>query len=249
MACLRRATRICMSAPEKTAIVLLPGMDGTGEFLRPLAEQLSRHRQVLLVDYPADRCLGYDQLTSYVRDRAPGDRFVVLGESFSGPIAIEIAAIDARVAGLVLASSFARHPLPTQFAAFAGLLDLRWVPTGVLVAALMGSAATPELRVRLREVLARLPREVMRARAQEVLRVDKRGRLAEIKCPMLCLHGRSDRLVSKRHADDIVAVQPACQALWMDASHMLLATHTDAAANLIEDFCEQVDRRGAIVSA
>jgi hypothetical protein len=29
-----------MRTPEKTAIVLLPGMDGTGELLRTLAEQL-----------------------------------------------------------------------------------------------------------------------------------------------------------------------------------------------------------------
>ena len=74
------------------------------------------------------------------------------------PNAIEIAATDRRVVGLVLASSFARHPLPTQFAAFARLLDLRWIPTRVVVAALMGSAGTPKLKAHLREVLAEVPR-------------------------------------------------------------------------------------------
>ncbi len=233
--------------PEKTAIVLLPGMDGTGELLRTLAEQLSTHRPVQLIGYPVDRFLSYDQLVSYVRERLPNDRFVILGKSFSGPIAIEIAATDQRVVGLVLASSFARHPLPTQLAAFTRLLDLRWIPTSIIVAALMGSAATPKLSAHLRQVLATLPREIIRARAQDVLRVDKRGRLREIKCPMLCLHGRSDRLVSKRYVDEIVAARPGCQVRWFESSHMLLATHTEAAASVIEDFCERLNCQGAVV--
>lgn len=232
--------------PEKTAIALLPGMDGTGELLRTLAEQLSTHRPVQLIGYPLDRFLSYDKIVSYVRERLPNDRFVILGESFSGPIAIEIAATDPRVVGLVLASSFARHPLPTHFAAFTRLLDFRWIPTSVVVAALMGSSATPKLRAHLRQVLATLPREIIRARAQDVLRVDKRCRLREIKCPMLCLHGRSDRLVSKRHVDEIVTARPGCQVRWLDAPHMLLATHADAAASVIEEFCERLNCQGAV---
>lgn len=233
-----------MGTLEKTAIVLLPGMDGTGELLRTLADQLSAHRPVQLIGYPVDLSLTYEQLVPYVRERVSHDRFVVLGESFSGPIAIEIAATDQRVAGLVLASSFARHPLPARFAVFARLLDLRWIPTSIIVAVLMGSAATPRLRVHLRQVLATLPRKIIRARAQEVLRVDKRGRLPDIKCPVLCLHGRSDRLVSKRRVAEIVAALPGCQLRWLDSSHMLLATHTKAAAGVIEGFCELHEATG-----
>jgi pimeloyl-ACP methyl ester carboxylesterase len=238
-----------MCAPEKTAITLLPGMDGTGELLRTLAGQLSTQRPVQLIGYPVDRPLSYDQLVCYVRERVPNDRFIILGESFSGPIAIEIAATDPRVAGLVLASSFARHPLPSQFAAFARLLDLRWIPAAVVVAALMGSAATPKLRDCLHGVLATLPREVIRARMRDVLRVDKRGRLREIKCPVLCLHGRSDRLVRRRHVNEIVAAQPGCEVRWLDSAHMLLATHAEIAASAIEHFCGHLDCQGPVPSA
>jgi pimeloyl-[acyl-carrier protein] methyl ester esterase len=225
-----------MGTPERTAIVLLPGMDGTGKLLENLADQLSVHRPVQLIDYPSDRGLSYDQLVSYVRERVSQDRFIILGESFSGPIAIEFAATDQRVAGLVLASSFARHPLPTRLAAFTWLLDPRLIPTSVVVAALMGSVAPPKIRATLREVLATVPRSIIRARAREVLRVDKRARLREIKCPMLCLHGRLDRLASKRCVDEIVAAQPACEVRWLDASHMLLATHAETAAMAIDHF-------------
>jgi pimeloyl-[acyl-carrier protein] methyl ester esterase len=81
------------------------------------------------------------------------------------------------------------------------------------------------------------------------VRVQKRGRLREIKCPMLCLHGRSDRLVSKKHVDEIVAAQPGCEVYWLDSSHMLLATHTEAAARVIENFCEHLNCQKAVTSA
>ena len=232
-----------LTAPEKNAIVLLPGMDGTGELLRPLARRLSTYRPVHLIDYPVDRFLNYDQLVLHVKARLPDDRFVILGESFSGPVAIEIAATDAKAAGLILASSFARHPLPTLLAAFTGLLDLRWIPTSVVVAALMGSAAAPEIKQRLRQVLAALPGDILRGRARDVLRVDKRNRLNEITCPMLCLHGRSDRLVRKKYVDEIAAGRPGCQVHWLDSSHMLLATDAEAAAAVIEAFCGRLDRQ------
>jgi pimeloyl-ACP methyl ester carboxylesterase len=231
-----------MGTPEATPIVILPGMDGTGELLRALVDQLALHRPVQLFAYPPDQPLSYAQLTTYVVQRAPNRPFVVLGESFSGPIAIEVAATDPRAAGLVLASSFARHPLPARFAAFTRLLDLRWLPKRIIAATLMGSTATPELTARLRQVLTALPREILQFRAREALRVDKRDRLREITCPVLCLHGRFDYLVNRRQVDEIVTEQPRCQVDWFDSSHMLLATHPEAAAKAINQFCAQMDK-------
>ena len=207
-----------------------------------MAKQLSRYRPVPLINYPVDRVLNYDQLVLYVKARLPDHRFVILGESSSGPIAIEIAATDSKVAGLILASSFARRPLPTLLAEFTGLLDLRWIPTSLIIAALMGPAATTETKERLRQVLAALPSKILQARARDALRVDKLNRLGEITCPLLCLHGRSDRLVRKKFVDEIVAARPDCQVQWLDSPHMLLATDTDAAAAVIETFCGQLDR-------
>jgi pimeloyl-[acyl-carrier protein] methyl ester esterase len=231
-----------MGTPEATPIIILPGMDGTGELLRALADQLALHRPVQLLAYPRDEPLSYAQMTTYVAERAPDRPFVVLGESFSGPIAIEIAATDPRAVGLVLASSFARPPLPAQFAALARFFDLRWLPKRIIATALMGSTATPELTARLHQVLAALPHEILQFRAREVLRVDKRNRLREITCPVLCLHGRFDYLVNRRQVDEIATAQPRCQKHWLDSSHMLLATHPEAAVKAINQFCAQMDK-------
>ena len=230
-----------MNSAEKTTVLVLPGMDGTGELLTSFASQMSTHRRVQVIAYPVDRPLGYDDLVNFVIERAPHEQFVVLGESFSGPIAIEVAAIDKRVVGLILASSFARHPMPALFAPIASIVDISWVPSSLIAVALLGSAGTPELKARLNRVLARLPRQIIHARASEVLRVDKRNRLREIQCPVLCLQGRFDRLVRKKHLNEITSIQPRCQVRWLDAPHMLLESQPDAAVEAINQFCGQFD--------
>ncbi|MGJ4993034.1 alpha/beta fold hydrolase [Bradyrhizobium sp. HKCCYLS3077] len=229
-----------MGLSTNAPIILLPGMDGTGQLLKPLAERLSANRPTHIIAYPFDPYLDYDQLARFVGERLPRHRFVILGESFSGPIAIEIAATNPRVAGLILASSFARHPLPRWMSPLTWLLDARWMPSALMAAAIMGSATTPELRQRLQDVLCSLPPAVLRARAKDALRIDRRDRLRATTCPMLCMHGSADLLIGQREISDILAARPDCELCELDAPHMLLATHATAAAMVIDAFCERV---------
>jgi pimeloyl-[acyl-carrier protein] methyl ester esterase len=75
------------------AIVLLPGMDGTGALLVDLAAALGTEFDVIVVSYPVDRALDYAALERIARSRLPSNGpHVLVAESFSGPIAISIAA-------------------------------------------------------------------------------------------------------------------------------------------------------------
>src|SRR5262245_5597499 len=219
--------RDAMGIADKIPIVLLPGMDGSGALLTGLVECLASFHPVLVISFPNDKPLTYDDLTASVVECLPDRRFVLLGESFSGPIAIEVAARQQRVAGLVLAASFARHPMPSLFAPLARMLDLRWVPARLVEAALLGAAKRPDLKETLRQVLATLPPEVIRTRASEVLRIDKRDRLRAVSCPILCLHARFDRLVSRKYLDEIASLRPHCEVRALNAPHMVLETHPD----------------------
>src|SRR5262249_48504527 len=154
-----------MGAADNMAILLWPGMDGSGSLLTALVERLASRRPVRVISYPSSAPLTYDDLTTFVMERTSDSRFVILGESFSGPIAIEVAATERRVAGLILASSFARHPMPRVLVPLAKILDLTRVPKRIVEASLLGSSATPELIASLHQVLAALPRDVIRARA------------------------------------------------------------------------------------
>ena len=230
-----------MSAPDDTPVVLLPGMDGTGRLLADVEVQLLRRRRVQVISYPADPSLGYDALTALVLRHLPSKRFVIVGELFSGPIAIEVAASEPqRAAGLVLVSSFARSPVPAALTALARRLDLRWVPRRAIDVALLGRGGTLALKASLHNVLATLPRDVIRRRAAEIGGVDKRERLRLVACPILCVVGSRDRLAGGRCATEIAQARPGCAVHVLDAPHMLMQTHAAEAAKLIDAFCEQL---------
>ena len=73
-------------------LVLLPGMDGTGELFAPLLNALNPGLRTTVVSY-ADRPATYAEHESVALAELPKDRpFAILGESFSGPIAVTIAA-------------------------------------------------------------------------------------------------------------------------------------------------------------
>src|SRR5688500_11525020 len=103
------------------ALVLLPGLDGTGFLFESFVAAIGKSAEVIVVSYPPDNELDYISLEQLVRSRLPDRPSVLLAESFSGPIAISIAASPpSGLRGLILSCSFARNPVP--FPALAKLL-------------------------------------------------------------------------------------------------------------------------------
>jgi pimeloyl-[acyl-carrier protein] methyl ester esterase len=229
-----------MDITENITILLLPGMDGTGILLQPLAEILSAHFSVQVISYPNNQALSYDDLVAFVLDNSPDGRLVILGESFSGPVAIEIAARERRVAGLILASSFARSPMPSFLAPLAKVVDLSAIPRAIIEFALLGRGAPSNVKARLGQVLATVPGAIIRARALQALNVDKRSQLRAVTCPLLFLYGRFDRLVRRRYADEIISSHSNARLRVFDASHTLLAINVPEAAEAIILFCRQL---------
>lgn len=184
-----------------TALVVLPGLDGTARLLATFADaaRIAGIEEVTTVAYPVDRALDYAALERFVRDALPRrTRFVLLGESFSGPVAIAIAADPPpNLRGLALSTTFAKAPVPVPapLAALARIAPVRTLPTMALSFALLGRWATPALERGLRDALDAVAPAVLRARAEAAMRVDVRDRLARIRMPALCLRATHDRLL------------------------------------------------------
>ncbi len=221
-------------------VIILPGIDGVAELRDEVAGCLSQKRPVSVVAIPVDGSR-YDVLADQIIALLPPHPFVLLGESFSGPLAIEIAArAPERVAGLVLAATFARNPWPRFLAAGTGLFDHRRLPRFILEAALFGATGNPDVRQRLHDLLRDVPPKLIAERAAAALTADMRVRLRDLACPILCLHGRRDWLIRPGLAREIKAVQPRTELCWLDAAHMLLETHPKAVAVEIERFCRGI---------
>src|SRR3990167_10010315 len=132
------------------ALVLLPGLDGTASLLSDFVEaSRGTFDSVITVSYPRDRILDYDELEAHARNFLPRDgTFFVLGESFSGPIALSIAAAPPPgLAGLILSTTFAKNPvsLLRPFAKLTRLAPVRALPISVLSWWLLGRWATTSI--------------------------------------------------------------------------------------------------------
>lgn len=93
---------------EPLTLILLPGMDGTGELFADFVKQLPGWIEPRVVSYPRERKLSYDQLLLTVESVVPAaESFVVLAESFSAPLAVRFAARDPnRLEALILCAGF-----------------------------------------------------------------------------------------------------------------------------------------------
>lgn len=222
-----------------TALVLLPGLDGTGLMFQPLLALLPPSWRTVVVSYPADPDVGYDGLTELAeRALPPQGRLVVLGESFSGPIAMRLAAAQPqRVQALVVCCSFVRNPRPA-LARLDALLD--WLParapSRLAEAALLGSGASADVRGLLAQALARVPADVMRARLRMVMRVDASLALSAMTAPVLYLQAAQDRLVPAAAARDIQRLQPRTVVHSLPGPHGLLQAQPEASASAMAAF-------------
>lgn len=175
--------------------ILLPGLDGTGELLTEFAAALAPDLEATIVTYPGDITLDYSALTALAAKSLPKEgSFVLIAESFSGPIAIELAARKPDgLIGLVLCASFARAPRPARLRIFAGLLHK--LPLFPAMPLLMGHWSTSAWRHRIREALRRTHAKVIRDRLLAMSTVDATARIADIECPLLYLKASDDRLI------------------------------------------------------
>ena len=222
-------------------LVLLPGMDGTARLFQRFDAALRAQSTITTqaIAYPAAP-LDYAALEAFVRERLPRNRpFVVLAESFSGPLGAALRADPPPgMRALILCCSFVRNPRPL-LAPLRHLLDL--IPFGTLPGfalrqALLTPYATPPLQAELAAALAQVPPSVLRQRLRAVLETDASRSFARGSLPVLYLRARHDRLVPPANALQILHLAPGTQLVDIDAPHMLLQAAPAAAAEAVAAF-------------
>jgi pimeloyl-ACP methyl ester carboxylesterase len=224
-------------------LVLLPGMHGSGELFADFVAALGAQHETIAITYPQDQPLDYAQLESIVRYELPSDRpFVLLGESFSGPIALSIAASAPRqLRGLVLSSSFAGNPIPLLgvLRHFGGAIPIWPGFHGLVVRLVLGRFSRsmhPDAIVR---AVTQVPTAVLRARIRAVLSTDLIQRLPHIPVPVLYLQATKDRVVPRAAVRPIFQLLSCIQVVELDAPHFLLQAAPVAAAREVDAFLRQ----------
>jgi pimeloyl-[acyl-carrier protein] methyl ester esterase len=216
-------------------------MDGTGEMFAPFLPWLEPDFDCIVVRYP-DRSATYTQHEEIARRELPKDRpFVLLGESFSGPVAVSIAAAAPQgLLGIILCASFATcpHRLLSFFRPLAVLATPKLVPHFIAHHALLGSFATPELRAAHSRALSHVSSLTLTARLRAMAYIDVREQLRRLSVPLLYLRATADRVVPSRAGDEVAACARNARIVEIDGPHFLLQTQPRECARHIGAFTE-----------
>ncbi len=92
----------------------MPGLDGTGLSFEPLLPFLSANTKITIIRYPTDKLLSFEETVECAARQIPaGDLPIVIAESFSGPVAIQmIGSGRIKAKALILCATFAKSPRP-----------------------------------------------------------------------------------------------------------------------------------------
>lgn len=185
-------------------LVLVLGMDGTGELFYQQVPKLARDYRVAtyaLRDDATDMSVLIEDLARVVREVGGGVPATIIGESFGGTLSMSFAlAHPELVRRLVIINSFA-YFAPQHLLVLARL-GIRLIPWGAmalvrrLTAFRMHSPHTHEDEIRrFLEITSRTTRAGYLSRLRILRGLDLRPRLAAITAPTLLLAADNDHLV------------------------------------------------------
>ncbi|HEY2857908.1 MAG TPA: alpha/beta hydrolase [Terracidiphilus sp.] len=238
-----------MDSPH-ARLLLLPGLEGSGDLFDPLIEEFAGGLDPTVARYPFS-CTSYNDLTPIVSRLLPGSRpFILVAESFSTPLAIEIAgSAQGEIDGLVLCNGFAVSPLAAWESTLASA-SAPWLfrfPLTSLAARtlLVGHNASQGLVDAVRNVIGTLPPDILCARLNAVLRCDMRAALARIRVPVLYLHATRDKLIGDVGLNEMRRVKPDMTVQHIDGPHLLLQREPKQCAESIARFIAAIASEAA----
>jgi len=233
-------TRLSGMNDGEVKLLLLPGMDGTGDLFADLIAALPSWIMPCIVSYPRDKRLNYDQLMAGVRSALPSDGpFVILAESFSTPLAVKIAAECPKwLRALVLCAGFVSPPrrdfLSSITSVLAPLIFEFRMPESVCRRFLVGRTAPQELVENVISTVSRVSPRVLAHRFRSVLSCNSKDELPRVSVPLLYVAGTEDRLVGKNSFEEIKDVKPTALFAGVQAPHLILQSNPRESAVIVE---------------
>jgi len=223
-------------------LVLLPGLDGTGQLFTEFLTALPHTLTATVVAYPTKRFLPYSELLQLVSAAVPKtEPFMLLAESYSSPIAVKYAATKpSNLAAVIICAGFISKPV-VSWSRLVKIVAKPWIfrlrpPRFVLEYFLIGQNAPPPLVQMLRQTMQLVHSEVLSARVREVLDCDVRTDLARTTVPIMYLRASQDRLLAASCHQEILKIRPDIVLVEIEAPHMLLQREPEKGAILVGEF-------------
>jgi pimeloyl-[acyl-carrier protein] methyl ester esterase len=234
-------------ALPRMTLVLLPGMHGTGDLFEQFKSLAQRNYTIVIVRYPTAKALGREEYLELVNEALPRTAdYLLVGESFSGSFAMEIASRNPprHLVGLVLVSTFASSPIPRFVLPLARALGPGLMrapaPRCLVRHFLMERNSRNEEVENVIETLRGVKGKVLSTRLKMILKGDVSSQLAAIKTPSLILGAERDRLVRKSNTEQLAAGISNAKMVWIDGPHLLLQTRAAECLTAINQFAGEI---------
>ena len=215
-----KSTSLHARAPT---LVLLPGLDGTGELFAPLCAAAAPTFATHVLRYDHDPDQSYARLAEVLAPQLPQDRpFVLIGESFGGPLALRLALAAPRgLVAIVFVNTYLRSPIGF-LAGRALTLMTTLLAHAPDLSFMLGDDASRTLVEQVRGALRSMPASVLRARIVTLRSCDETSSYLHCMAPMFYLHGSEDRLLPKTALELFEYVRPGLVVENLAAPHLLL---------------------------
>jgi pimeloyl-[acyl-carrier protein] methyl ester esterase len=230
-------------------IILLPGMDGTGDLFQPLLDLIPPNITPHVVSYPTDEALSYDELLTLLEQRLSDELqpMVLVAESFSGPLALRYAVLHpAKLRGVVLCASFVRCPVP-RWVRLTPSIFFKLPPPAFVVRALLTGRDSSDALVRtIRNAIRRVRPHVLAHRVKQVMSLDCTAVLRACPVPMLYLAADLDVVVKKSSIERMLAQRTDISVRTIAGPHLLLQDNPASAWHAIESFVQSLHLTSAL---
>ncbi|MBI5684927.1 MAG: alpha/beta hydrolase [Verrucomicrobia bacterium] len=230
-----------MILTNRIRVVLLPGLHGTSDLFNSFLRQCPSEFEPITIEFPRDRALSYEVLADEVQSRVKSSTPTVLvGESFSGPLALRLASEWSEgLIAVVLVASFVLPPAPSwlRFFPWRSLFHMR-TPLYLLRTAVAGSLDEAEVLAKASRILGGISADALASRLRSTLTVDARPWLASCPSPILYLAGAKDRLIRRHCLNSILRCRPDVVCRTLQTTHFVLQLAPDDAWEAITSFLQ-----------
>ncbi len=229
-------------SPQGPIWTFLPGLHGTADLFDPIQKALPPDTDAEFIQLPTSGKQDYTTLTQYVDHELPrGRKRLLIAESFSGPLAIRLAAIRPdEVVGVILAASFCDAPMNPGIA----MLPLRPLfmvkpPRATLKHFLIGDDASEAEVAQLRAAIRTIPSSTLAKRVRTILNLEEEDNPPLPQIPMLILQAQSDNLVPWEAQSHLISSYPKATVHWIESPHLLLQREPAQCVAHIQGFLDQ----------
>lgn len=229
----------------KTTLVLLPGLNGTCGLFEPLLKYTQDSFNVLPISYPTQVSKSYSELTAQVLTKLENikGKYILLGESFSGPIALFASEKKPEgLIGVILVATFISAPnikIGRYLPWYAGFLFSKPLYN---LRSVLSKKDNQSLIAAISTELQKVSPRVLASRISETFTVDATQALVNCSVPIIYFRGASDFVVPKKNLRKILSVKSDVKVVEFNTQHFLLLSLPEQASVEIAKFANDCAR-------